>query len=96
MSVPSARMSSRIVLTLATMSVGSGPLLSNATPSGSKYTGSPTLTSGRPSLTACSTVVDELSQPSKSLRPAFQVSAHRRSVDSVVAVEPSGGLSFGV
>jgi hypothetical protein len=88
-------MAVRISLTLAMKSVGSGPLLSVAAASGSEKTGSPTFTRGRPSAMAESTVVLELSQPSNSVRPAIQVSAHRRSVLRVVALAPSGGFVVG-
>ena len=48
------------------------------------------MTIGVPSLMAWATVVDELSQPSKSLRPDLTDSAQSTSVLSVVAFIPAG------
>jgi hypothetical protein len=45
---------------------------------------------------AASTVVAELSQPSKSVRPVPHDSAQLRSVGNVVGFEPSGGFASGV
>ena len=72
----------------STKSDASGPALSKATASGSKNTGSPTLTSGSPSAIACSTVVRgaERSPRSRSGPPSTSA-AHSRSVSSVVTFD---------
>ena len=48
------------------------------------------MTIGVPSLIAWATVVDELSQPSKSFRPDWTESEQSTSVLSVVAFIPAG------
>src|SRR5919107_1695573 len=75
----------------ARKSVVAGPLLSSAMPSGSRYTGSPILVTGRPASIAPWTTVIEVSHPSKSFRPDFQVSGQSVSVGSVVVLMPAGG-----
>src|SRR5688500_1836896 len=58
---------------------------------GSKKTGSPTSTNSAPWAMALAAVVEDVSHPSKSVRPDATESAHSVSVEKVVTCTPSGG-----